>query len=96
MTNGGKLTRMERTGMPAALVEWLAAAVLIPMVFPIVTKIGIQPVYFDIGRTAAVGKRVVHASVERFADISPARHGTYPVNSIRIVALESLSARTCG
>ena len=32
-----------------------AAVVLIPVVFPIATKIGIHPVHFDIVQTAAVG-----------------------------------------
>src|SRR6202043_3374720 len=32
-----------------------AAVVLIPVVFPIATKLGIHPVHFDIVQTAAVG-----------------------------------------
>ena len=32
-----------------------AAVVLIPVVFPIATRIGIHPVHFDIVQTAAVG-----------------------------------------
>ena len=32
-----------------------AAVVLIPVVFPIATKIGIHPMHFDIVQTAAVG-----------------------------------------
>ena len=32
-----------------------AAVVLIPVVFPVATKIGIHPVHFDIVQTAAVG-----------------------------------------
>jgi C4-dicarboxylate transporter, DctM subunit len=32
-----------------------AAVVLIPVVFPIATKLGINPVHFDIVQTAAVG-----------------------------------------
>ena len=32
-----------------------AAVVLIPVVFPIATKIGVNPIHFDIVQTAAVG-----------------------------------------
>lgn len=40
--------------MLATVVIWLLV-VAIPAVFPIVTKIGIQPMYVDIAQTAVVG-----------------------------------------
>jgi C4-dicarboxylate transporter, DctM subunit len=58
-----------------------AAVVLIPVVFPIATKIGIHPVHFDIVQTAAVGIGLFTPPLGvgllmalRFADISVMRH----------------------
>jgi C4-dicarboxylate transporter, DctM subunit len=58
-----------------------AAVVLIPVVFPIATKIGIHPVQFDIVQTAAVGIGLFTPPLGvgllmalRFADISVAQH----------------------
>ena len=58
-----------------------AAVVLIPVVFPIATKIGIHPVHFDIVQTAAVGiglflppMGVGLLMALRFADVSVCAH----------------------
>ena len=58
-----------------------AVVVLIPVVFPIATKIGINPIHFDIVQTAAVGiglflppMGVGLLMALRFADISVTRH----------------------
>jgi C4-dicarboxylate transporter, DctM subunit len=58
-----------------------AAVVLIPVVFPIATKIGIHPVHFDIVQTAAVGIGLFTPPLGvgllmalRFADISVGQH----------------------
>ena len=45
-------------------------AVLIPVVFPIATKIGIHPIHFDIVQTAAVGIGKELWDRERHADFS--------------------------
>ena len=57
-----------------------AAVVLIPVVFPIATKIGINPVHFDIVQTAAVGIGLFMPPMGvgllmalRFADVSVVR-----------------------
>jgi len=39
-----------------------AAVVLIPVVFPIATRLGINPIHFDIVQTAAVGKPAFSAA----------------------------------
>ncbi|HET6608181.1 MAG TPA: TRAP transporter large permease [Rhodopila sp.] len=58
-----------------------AAVVLIPVVFPIATKIGINPVHFDIVQTAAVGIGLFTPPLGvgllmalRFADLSVGQH----------------------
>lgn len=58
-----------------------AAVVLIPVVFPIATRIGIHPVHFDIVQTAAVGIGLFTPPLGvgllmalRFADISVGQH----------------------
>jgi len=58
-----------------------AAVVLIPVVFPIATKIGIHPIHFDIVQTAAVGIGLFTPPLGvgllmalRFADVSVGRH----------------------
>jgi C4-dicarboxylate transporter DctM subunit len=58
-----------------------AAVVLIPVVFPIATKIGIHPVHFDIVQTAAVGIGLFMPPMGvgllmalRFADVSVFTH----------------------
>lgn len=58
-----------------------AAVVLIPVVFPIATKIGVQPVHFDIVQTAAVGIGLFTPPLGvgllmalRFAEISVGQH----------------------
>jgi C4-dicarboxylate transporter DctM subunit len=58
-----------------------AAVVLIPVVFPIATKIGIHPVHFDIVQTAAVGIGLFTPPLGvgllmalRFADVTVWRH----------------------
>ncbi|HVY15104.1 MAG TPA: TRAP transporter large permease [Rhodopila sp.] len=58
-----------------------AAVVLIPVVFPIATKIGVHPVHFDIVQTAAVGIGLFTPPLGvgllmalRFADISVGQH----------------------
>jgi len=58
-----------------------AAVVLIPVVFPIATKLGINPIHFDIVQTAAVGIGLFLPPLGvgllmtlRFAEISVARH----------------------
>jgi C4-dicarboxylate transporter DctM subunit len=58
-----------------------AAVVLIPVVFPIATKIGIHPVHFDIVQTAAVGIGLFTPPLGvgllmalRFADITVGQH----------------------
>jgi TRAP-type C4-dicarboxylate transport system permease large subunit len=63
------------------LVGLPAVVVLIPVVFPIATKIGINPIHFDIVQTAAVGiglflppMGVGLLMALRFADISAMQH----------------------
>ena len=58
-----------------------AAVVLIPVVFPIATKIGVNPIHFDIVQTAAVGiglflppMGVGLLMALRFANVSVGRH----------------------
>ncbi|HTB03525.1 MAG TPA: TRAP transporter large permease subunit, partial [Bradyrhizobium sp.] len=58
-----------------------AAVVLIPVVFPIATKIGVNPIHFDIVQTAAVGiglflppMGVGLLMALRFADLSVGEH----------------------
>jgi len=58
-----------------------AAVVLIPVVFPIATHIGIHPVHFDIVQTAAVGIGLFTPPLGvgllmalRFADVSVGQH----------------------
>jgi C4-dicarboxylate transporter DctM subunit len=58
-----------------------APVVLIPVVFPIATRIGIHPVHFDIVQTAAVGIGLFTPPLGvgllmalRFADISVGQH----------------------
>jgi C4-dicarboxylate transporter, DctM subunit len=58
-----------------------AAVVLIPVVFPVATKIGIHPVHFDIVQTAAVGIGLFMPPMGvgllmalRFAHVSVFRH----------------------
>jgi C4-dicarboxylate transporter DctM subunit len=58
-----------------------AAVVLIPVVFPIATKLGIHPIHFDIVQTAAVGiglflppMGVGLLMALRFADVSVGQH----------------------
>jgi C4-dicarboxylate transporter, DctM subunit len=58
-----------------------AVVVLIPVVFPIATKIGINPIHFDIVQTAAVGiglflppMGVGLLMALRFADVSVMQH----------------------
>jgi C4-dicarboxylate transporter DctM subunit len=58
-----------------------AAVVLIPVVFPIATRIGINPIHFDIVQTAAVGiglflppMGVGLLMALRFADVSVSTH----------------------
>jgi C4-dicarboxylate transporter, DctM subunit len=58
-----------------------AAVVLIPVVFPIATRLGINPVHFDIVQTAAVGIGLFLPPIGvgllmtlRFAEISVGRH----------------------
>lgn len=58
-----------------------AAVVLIPVVFPIATKIGVNPIHFDIVQTAAVGIGLFTPPLGvgllmalRFADISVGQH----------------------
>jgi len=58
-----------------------AAVVLIPVVFPIATRIGINPIHFDIVQTAAVGiglflppMGVGLLMALRFANVSVGRH----------------------
>ena len=58
-----------------------AAVVLIPVVFPIATKIGIHPVHFDIVQTAAVGIGLFTPPMGvgllmalRFAEVSVLQH----------------------
>ncbi len=58
-----------------------AAVVLIPVVFPIATKMGIHPVHFDIVQTAAVGIGLFTPPLGvgllmalRFADVSVGQH----------------------
>ena len=61
-----------------------AAVVLIPVVFPIATKLGINPIHFDIVQTAAVGiglflppMGVGLLMALRFANISVGRHARH-------------------
>jgi C4-dicarboxylate transporter, DctM subunit len=61
-----------------------AAVVLIPVVFPIATKIGIHPVHFDIVQTAAVGIGLFMPPMGvgllmalRFADVSVFDHARH-------------------
>jgi C4-dicarboxylate transporter DctM subunit len=58
-----------------------AVVVLIPVVFPIATKIGISPIHFDIVQTAAVGiglflppMGVGLLMALRFANVAPMQH----------------------
>src|SRR6266700_2274717 len=58
-----------------------AAVVLIPVVFPIATRIGINPIHFDIVQTAAVGIGLFMPPMGvgllmalRFAEIGVAQH----------------------
>ena len=61
-----------------------AAVVLIPVVFPIATKLGINPIHFDIVQTAAVGiglflppMGVGLLMALRFANVSVGRHARH-------------------
>src|SRR5919202_653985 len=61
-----------------------AAVVLIPVVFPIATRLGISPIHFDIVQTAAVGiglflppMGVGLLMALRFAEVSVGRHARY-------------------
>ncbi|MBV9861798.1 MAG: TRAP transporter large permease [Alphaproteobacteria bacterium] len=61
-----------------------AAVVLIPVVFPIATRIGIHPIHFDIVQTAAVGiglflppMGVGLLMALRFANVSVGQHARY-------------------
>ncbi len=61
-----------------------AAVVLIPVVFPIATRIGINPIHFDIVQTAAVGiglflppMGVGLLMALRFAEVSVGQHARY-------------------
>src|SRR5438128_9639255 len=61
-----------------------AAVVLIPVVFPIATKIGVNPIHFDIVQTAAVGiglflppMGVGLLMALRFAEVSVSQHAPY-------------------
>lgn len=61
-----------------------AAVVLIPVVFPIATKIGVHPVHFDIVQTAAVGIGLFTPPLGvgllmalRFADVTVWQHARY-------------------
>ena len=61
-----------------------AAVVLIPVVFPIATRIGVNPIHFDIVQTAAVGiglflppMGVGLLMALRFAEVSVGRHARY-------------------
>jgi len=61
-----------------------AAVVLIPVVFPIATRIGINPIHFDIVQTAAVGiglflppMGVGLLMALRFADVPVGQHARY-------------------
>jgi len=61
-----------------------AAVVLIPVVFPIATKIGVNPIHFDIVQTAAVGiglflppMGVGLLMALRFAEIPVSQHAPY-------------------
>src|SRR5919199_2065389 len=61
-----------------------AAVVLIPVVFPIATKLGINPIHFDIVQTAAVGiglflppMGVGLLMALRFAEVPVGRHARY-------------------
>src|SRR6266853_5615465 len=83
-----------------------AAVVLIPVVFPIATRIGINPIHFDIVQTAAVGiglflppMGVGLLMALRFADVSVGQHakGYWPyvlallVGLMLIICLPELS-----
>src|SRR5438309_7383442 len=61
-----------------------AAVVLIPVVFPIATKIGVNPIHFDIVQTAAVGiglflppMGVGLLMALRFAEVSVSQHAPF-------------------
>jgi tripartite ATP-independent transporter DctM subunit len=61
-----------------------AAVVLIPVVFPIATKIGVNPIHFDIVQTAAVGiglflppMGVGLLMALRFAEVPVSQHAPY-------------------
>src|SRR5437660_3968258 len=61
-----------------------AAVVLIPVVFPIATRIGVNPIHFDIVQTAAVGiglflppMGVGLLMALRFAEVSVSQHAPY-------------------
>src|ERR1700674_2556151 len=61
-----------------------AAVVLIPVVFPIATRLGINPIHFDIVQTAAVGiglflppMGVGLLMALRFAEVSVSQHAPY-------------------
>src|SRR6202030_2889811 len=61
-----------------------AAVVLIPVVFPIATKIGVNPIHFDIVQTAAVGIGLLLPPMGvsllmalRFAEVSVSQHAPY-------------------
>src|SRR5258705_13894542 len=61
-----------------------AAVVLIPVVFPIATKIGVSPIHFDIVQTAAVGiglflppMGVGLLMALRFAEVPVSQHAPY-------------------
>ncbi len=60
------------------------AVVLIPVVFPIATNIGVNPIHFDIVQTAAVGiglflppMGVGLLMALRFAEVSVSQHAPY-------------------
>jgi tripartite ATP-independent transporter DctM subunit len=66
------------------LVGLPAAVVLIPVVFPIATKIGVNPIHYDIVQTAAVGiglflppMGVGLLMALRFAEVSVSQHAPY-------------------
>ena len=110
MRRGARLLQVFEAGLgrrPVRLLEGLpAAVVLIPVVFPIATRIGVNPIHFDIVQTAAVGiglflppMGVGLLMALRFAEVSVGEHarGYWPyvlallIGLMLIICLPELS-----